>query len=238
MLGNVPKTQRTTWIQATYIIALWAYVSLLVQCIKKQKEKLSSSPVAVVLTIVWIVVVFLCFGLYKKAIYDYYFGILYFIPFLLFGIAFAQSLKHPVYKYFGFAAYAGLIVLNIWGAPFRFEPNNQLGQTKLIANEVLSHTEGKPFNFALVSSGNSDHAYRYFFEIWGRSPVTIENSDVDPARSTVTSQLLVVCEDTSCQPVGNSLWEIAGFGRAEIAGVWDVSVVKVYRLIRYQGEVL
>jgi hypothetical protein len=63
--------------------------------------------------------------------------------------------------------------------------------------------------------------------------VTIENLAVDPLRKSVTDQLLVVCEDPTCQPLGNALWEIAGFGRAEIVGQWDVSVVKVYKLRHY-----
>ncbi|OGG29334.1 hypothetical protein A3A63_04380 [Candidatus Gottesmanbacteria bacterium RIFCSPLOWO2_01_FULL_46_9] len=99
---------------------------------------------------------------------------------------------------------------------------------------MLDKTGGSPFNFALITGGNSDQAYRYFFEIWGRPPVTIENPGVDPSRQTVTDQLLVVCEYPDCEPLGNSLWEVAGFGRAEIAGSWDVSVVKVYKLIHYQ----
>ena len=134
----------------------------------------------------------------------------------------------------GYGIVTGLVLYNWLGMPFRFEPNNQLGQVERIAEDVINNTDGKPFNFALISGGNSDHAYRYFFELWGRSPITIENAVLDPVRQTVTDQLLIVCEDISCQPLGNSLWEVAGFGRAEIEKEWYVSVVKLYKLIPYQ----
>ena len=67
-------------------------------------------------------------------------------------------------------------------------------------------------------------------------PVTIQNIAIDPKRTSVTDQLFVVCESLPCHPLGASLWEISGFGRAEIVGEWQVSVVKVYKLIRYQEK--
>ena len=79
---------------------------------------------------------------------------------------------------------------------------------RTIAEFVLSKTDNKPFNFALITPGNSDHAYRYFFEMENRDPVTIENDVVDPDRKTVTDQLLIVCEH-ECSPLGHPLWEVA-----------------------------
>lgn len=175
------------------------------------------------------------FGLYRKNIYDYYFGIMFAFPFITVALV-ADSIRSvgKYGKYLSIGLVAALAVFLWDGRPFKFEPNRQLAQVESIAASVVSHAGGKPFNFALISGGNSDHAYRYFFEIWNKSPVTIENKDIDPARKTVTDQLLVVCEQLPCEPLGNSLWEVAGFGRAEIAGVWDVSVVKIYKLVHYQ----
>jgi hypothetical protein len=36
--------------------------------------------------------------------------------------------------------------------------------------------------------------------------------------------------------LGNSLWEIAGFGRAEIEQKWTVSVVEIYKLVHYKEK--
>ena len=45
---------------------------------------------------------------------------------------------------------------------------------KTIADFVMTKTNAKPFNFALITGGNSDYAYRYFFTIWNHPPVTIQ----------------------------------------------------------------
>jgi hypothetical protein len=74
-------------------------------------------------------------------------------------------------------------------------------------------------------------------EIWGSKPVTIQNFEKDPERKSVTDQLFVVCEVRDCKPLGHSLWEIAGFGRAEIAGRWPApGGITVIKLIRYTGR--
>ena len=108
-----------------------------------------------------------------------------------------------------------------------------LKNTQTIARFIFEKAEGRPYNFALIAGKNSDHAYRYFLEVWGNPPVTVENPLSDPARKTVTTQLLVVCEEKVCQPLGHPLWEIAGFGRAEIEGEWQISTARVFRLIPY-----
>jgi hypothetical protein len=129
-----------------------------------------------------------------------------------------------------------IILLNLQGIPFRYPANRQLNQMETIAKFVNDKTGGKPFNFALITGGNSDHAYRYFFTIWGHPPITIQNAQNDPQGKTVTGQLLVVCESLPCKPLGNSLWEIAGFGQADIVGRWDVSVVQIYKLVHHKGK--
>jgi hypothetical protein len=157
------------------------------------------------------------------------------VPFLFVGffISFLFS-KKIFFKTIASLILLILIFVNLWGIPFQYAPNRQLNQMETIAKFVNDKTEGKPFNFALITSGNSDHAYRYFFTIWGHQPTTIENSQNDPQRKTVTNQLFVVCESLPCYPLGNSLWEIAGFGQTDIAGHWDVSVVEVYKLIHHK----
>jgi hypothetical protein len=64
----------------------------------------------------------------------------------------------------------------------------------------------------------------------------VENPTIDPQRQTVTEQLFVVCEEKVCQPLGHSLWEIAGYGRAEIVDEWRVGLFQVFKLVPYRGE--
>jgi len=188
------------------------------------------------LLLIWFSTVVLLFGFYQKAIYDYYFGIMFTLPFLLMGFLMYAVWKTRFGKVPVLILWGWLVFFNWQGRPFLYPPNNQLSQAKRIADTVLAHTDGKPFNFALMTGSNSDHTYRYFFEISHRTPVTIENDQIDPKRTTVTDQLIVICELSDCKPLGNSLWEIAGFGRAEITGEWDVPFVKIFRLVHYTGK--
>jgi 4-amino-4-deoxy-L-arabinose transferase-like glycosyltransferase len=245
-LNNLPRTQAYSWLIASYGVALvtigflvWFIVrnwKLFVSNVSKKHEIIESKKTALLLLCIWFLAVILLFGFYKKGIYDYYFGIIFTAPFLMFGYFFDFLYKKRIWKWVACMCWLGLCLLNWQGRPFRYPPNNQLAQAELIAKTAFEKTEGKPFNFALVTATNSDHAFRFFFERWGHPPVTIENAVIDPDRATVTDQLIVICEDQNCQPLGHSLWEIAGFGRAEIAGVWEVPFVKIYKLVHYKEQ--
>ncbi len=188
----------------------------------------------ILLLCVWVGIVIGLFGFYQRAIYDYYFTILFAFPFLFLGMMAQWVWSNKNARLPVILLWAGLIIFNWQGRPFVYPPNNQLEQVKTIARTAFEQTNGEPFNFALLTDGNSDHAYRYFFEIWGNAPVVIENTDIDPARKSVTKQLIVICETINCQPLGHPLWEVAGFGRAQIAGTWDAPFVKIYKLVPYE----
>ena len=52
----------------------------------------------------------------------------------------------------------------------------------------------------------------------------------------ITEQLLVICESKTCEPQGHPIWEIAGFGRAEIANEWESKYgIKIFRLTHWPG---
>ncbi|HWY79877.1 MAG TPA: glycosyltransferase family 39 protein [Candidatus Sulfotelmatobacter sp.] len=192
----------------------------------------------VILLSVWLVLGVLLFGLYKKPIYDYYLVFMFPLPFLLIANLIGQAieLKKGALQYgiaLGAFLFIGIFGYNLYFQPFQYEPNRQKAQTEEISKFVISQTDKQPFNFALLSAGNgnSDYAYIYYLTILNHAPVTIENSMVDPQRKTVTDQLMIVCEDIKCKPLGNSLWEVAGFGQATVWKNWDVSVVKVYKMV-------
>ena len=223
------------WYYGTIVLAVLAVGLLLFTFIKTVQKR--ETFLRYSLFILWLGVGVFLFGFYKKQIYDYYFSFLFPLPFLLVGALIAWSWsKQLIFKALGILLLLVLFVLNIQGEPFRYEPNRQMQQVAAIARRVFDEAHNKPFNFALITGGNSDHAYRYFLTIWGNPPVTILNPAVDPQRKSVTSQLLVVCEELPCHPEGASLWEVAGFGRAQIVGHWDVSVVQVYKLEHYYGK--
>ena len=109
------------------------------------------------------------------------------------------------------------------------EQNKIINQTETVADFVIEKSQGQPYNFALITDSNSDHAYKYFLDIKGKKPQELE--------TMVTDQLLVVCESQICAPLGHPIWEIAGFGRAEIAGEWEIQNIgiRVFRLTHWPG---
>ncbi|MCL4418770.1 glycosyltransferase family 39 protein [Patescibacteria group bacterium] len=249
LMGYPPPEQVT--INQHFNLALWFYAALLLGIVsllillfklfraiaprKKELGQRFSDFSKLSLLFLWFFIGIVLFGFYKKSIYDYYFGFMFPLPFLLVGNTIDFFIrKNKAFLVLAIAVLLSITVLNLNGIPFRYQPNRQLKQVETISRFVVDKTGNKPFNFALITGGNSDHAYRYFFTIWQRSPMAIEAPQLDPERKSVTDQLLVVCEALPCHPLGHSLWEIAGFGRAEIVGEWDVSVVKVYKLIHYK----
>jgi len=220
-----------TMVLCVVCIAGW----LSVPWITNRKSK-SSWFYGCTLLSVWFVIPLFLFGFYTKGIYDYYFGIFFAVPFIGISLLLRFLARSSIGKLIAVVLFGILFWFNWLGRPFVYPPNNQLGQTEKIARAALQRTDGKPYNFALMTGGNSDHAYRYFFEIWGSPPVTIENIALDPERKSVTEQLIIICELQECRPLGDSLWEIAGFGRAEIADEWQVSFVKILKLVHYMEE--
>ena len=201
-------------------VFFWARLSL-------RSNKFSKKQAILLL---WISLGSLLFGFYQKPIYDYYLGFLYPAPFLLIGLVVENVKKNKIF----FSAFLSLILI-IFGLNFKDSPafggaNRQVENTKENVRMLLEQTGEKPFNFALIANGNSDHAYRYFMEVWGREPVELTHDS-----ESITEQLMVICENRDCQPRGHSLWSIAGFGRAEIVGEWYTDDgKKIIKLIHYE----
>ncbi|HSW96196.1 MAG TPA: glycosyltransferase family 39 protein [Candidatus Saccharimonadales bacterium] len=225
------------WIAFIVIIAIGSVTLLIKQIIVAYIKRTEKSSLQLLLVILWLFIGILFFGIYKRQIYDYYFGFMFPLPFLLVAnlLVFLWKKNYPT-KILSVIIFLTLFILNIQGIPFRYPPNKQLEQMKTIAQFVNEKTDNKPFNFALITGGNSDHAYRYFFTMWNHEPVTIQNAVIDPKRATVTNQLFIVCESLPCKPLGNPLFEIAGFGQADIADHWTVRVVEVYKLVHHKKK--
>lgn len=221
--------------ELTKLFIILLFVVLIIyfkKFLKRKEEKLAFKII-----IIWLVMGAISFGLYHGVIYDYYFGSLFALPFILCGMMLFTFWKYAkITKVLAVLIFSAICYLFIIKSPLLLTPNNLLANTRKIAEYVYKEKGDKPYNFALIAGQNSDHAYRYFLELWGYPPVTIENPTIDPQRKTVTDQLLVVCEEKVCQPEGHSLWEIAGFGRAKITSQSPVVTAQVFRLIKYNKE--
>lgn len=240
LVGNFPPPEQVSlknnmifiWHHFILYLGLVSLGFFIFQTLNQYKKKTQFNKYLIVSC--WFLTGVGLFAFYRKPIYDYYFGFMFALPFFLVGNLISSLWQKPgLARLVSVVIFLVLVGLNIKGIPFRHPPNRQLDQVKGIARFVFDKTEGKPFNFALITGGNSDHAYRYFFELWDNPPVTIETFEKDPDRKTVTDRLFVICE-TPCSPLGHPLWEIAGFGQATISGKWDVSVVSLYKLDHYR----
>lgn len=166
---------------------------------------------------------------YSGQIFDYYFGFMFPAPFFVLGVLAGEYWQKNIFKliFLSFTIFAFSLFLNggFWQSP----PNRLIHQTQSVADFVIQKAHGKPYNFALISGHNSDHAYRYFLEIKGTKPVELE--------TMVTDQLLIVCESKKCAPLGYPSWEIAGFGRGELNGEWELPDIgiRVLRLTHWPG---
>jgi len=204
------------------------------------KNRISDSRFKVKATLlaVWLIVGLFGIGSYKGTLYDHYFGYLYPLPFILLAITFNQIFQMELFGVIVAAlgicvlAYFSITHLYLWQPP-----NNMLDQVREIDRVVLAYSDGQPYNLGLISTYNSDFGYRYFLEIWGKPPVTIENPQIDPARKTPTGHLIVICESKKCEPLGNPVWEIAGFGRADIVTQTSGPAgITIFKLVHYTGK--
>lgn len=180
--------------------------------------------------LVWFVGGLATLRYYTGQIFDYYFGFMFPAPFLLTGLLISLVWKNTIAKFVTIVLVAAAIAWFVKNGFYSFAPNRLIYQTKNVADFVIEKTDNKPYNFALITDSNSDHAYRYFLEIENYKPLELE--------TMITDQLLVVCESKkSCSTLGHPLWEIAGFGRAQIEGEWEIPNIgiKVIKLTHWSG---
>lgn len=174
---------------------------------------------------VWLGVGLLGLSFYQGSIYDHYLGFLNPVPFLLLGsltsINFIKSKKLITYGLVFLVLC--LTIVNLQKSPLRNSPGNQLKRTQDIAKFIISKSENKDFNFALLAKSNYDSAYQFYLDQYGHKPKQVPFDKTD--------QLFVVCEDLPCDPTHSPKYEIAAFGWSKINWQEDRNGVRVYMLI-------
>lgn len=210
----------------TPIVSILVLIPLVFSLYKffKKKEQIQWS---IFVLGIWLIIGLIGISLFKLEVFDHYLGYLSSVPFLLLGgVIYLLNNKWKVIVTVAIISVLGF--LNLQKNLLFKVPNNQLARTEEISRFVIEEAENKPFNFALISKNNYDSAYQFYFYIHGHEPkiVPIE----------ITDQLLVVCEDEICKPVGNSKYEIAGFGWTLIDKETDFAGVKIFRLIHNPAQ--
>jgi 4-amino-4-deoxy-L-arabinose transferase-like glycosyltransferase len=188
---------------------------------------------ALILIITWIFFGIFGLSIYNQPIYDHYLGFIFAAIFIYFGGI--CQLLYQEKKFFGIIFIpifcVLLIVTNISNNAFRHPPNRQMDNTISVARKIAEESKGEKFNLAVIAERNYEGAYQYFLEAWNAPFVMI-----DPQRyqETVADQLFVVCEYEEiekCQPTSNPKPEVANFGWSKIDKEWDISGVKLYKLL-------
>ncbi len=223
-LEDMAKFTGTIFTKIVFWILAAGSIFTLAKNWQNAKKRLVSS-----ICVVWFLGGLAILRFYSGQIFDYYFGFMFPAPFFAYGVLAGEHWRKNIFKlvFISFTIFALTLFLNrgFWQNP----PNRLINQTQRVADFVIQKAQGKPYNFALISEHNSDHAYRYFLEIKGAKPVELE--------TVITDQLLIVCESKKCAPLGYPSWEIAGFGRGELNGEWELRDIgiRVMRLTHWPG---
>lgn len=201
---------------APYLSAIFALliIYLIYYFFKNKKDKTTKYAKLVG---IWLLIGVGGLGLYKQHIYSHYFGFLFPVVFMVTALCISKT------KYIGYCFLAILIFLSLKENPLRYQPNNQLGVTREIVNNIIKDSDNKPFNFSLLAKMNYADPYLYFFE----------NSKLVDTHNQVTDQLYVVCEpfQIDCNPINNPEWGIASFGWAKIDKQWKKNDITIFKLI-------
>ena len=202
-------------------------VFLLWLLFNSKKLTINHQPLTIIL--VWLGFALLGLGLYKKEIYDHYYGFFFPAPFILIGGIFQFIFEKKRTKLLLYFAIFCLASVNLWNTPVRYPPNFQLQRSEHIAKFIEEKSAGERFNIATISERNNRDVYQYFLTLWGAQVVDTDPSAVE---YTVTNQLFVVCEKPKekCDPVHDPSAWITNFGWTKIVDQWEVSGVNIYKL--------
>lgn len=190
-----------------------------------ETEKIPSRA-AITTILFWTLGVF-GISLYKGQLHYHYFQYLFPAPFLILAMV-LSTFKNKRTQRFIASFFLLPISFLLYNQHIWTRGSNLIDQTAAVADQVVALAGDQEFNFALITPGNSDHAYRFFLELKGHKPVPIEDK--------VTEQLIIVCEmeAVDCKPLGHPLWEIAAFGRAEVRQVYSYQEnVNLFRLTHH-----
>ncbi len=181
------------------------------------------------LLMAWILLGICGLGLYRHELIDHYFGFLFPAWFILFGLMVSFLIDRKKYlRIIGLVLLSASIIFSAIENPLRFPANNQLSSTKRVVDFIISQSDGKSFNLALLAKRNYDPPYRYYFDL--------KNAPLKNLHDELTDQLFVICEDLDeeCKPLGNSFWDVAAFGMARTEQGWLFGNVEIYKLVHSQ----
>jgi len=166
------------------------------------------------------------FSILSSARYPHYYGSIYLSFFVMCAYLFG-SIPKKAYS----AALLGFLIsvyIALNAKQYSFingRPSNQIEYAEHIAESIAPHIDNKPFNFATYPiEFTSEDTFLYFLEKQGLKVANREAREV-------TDQMYVLCDREPCRILDSHSWNIEMFGKARIDTMWEVSGVKIYRLL-------
>lgn len=223
LLENISSLKQTIFTKIAFWTIAIGNIFLLLKYFKNKEKRLTFS-----VGLIYFLGGLFFLNYYSGQIFDYYYGFMFPAPFVALGILISAFWKNIITRIVTVLVFGATIAYFVLHGFYTHPPNRLINQTESVADFVIEKSQKLPYNFALITDHNSDHAYRYFLEIKNRRPTQLEE--------LVTDQLLVVCEG-KCAPLGNPIWEIAGFGPGEIIGEWELPEIGIYvfKLTHWSG---
>lgn len=197
-----------------------------------KKKLFSKSPIALLMA--WILIGVFGLAFVQRDVYDHYMGFLFPAPYLLLASLTKEALgtRGLVKKTIAYCllpiAFIFLVLANLLNSPLKDNPPRQLQRSKAVSDKILSESQSKKFNLAVLAESNYEDGYRYFLEVNGAEVLHADIWD----KNTISNELFVVCEKPAekCDPTHSSKAEIVNFGWTKIDNSWEINGVMLYRL--------
>src|SRR3989338_4900419 len=162
--GNI-FLEELTKLKGTFLTTLAFWIMVLSGLFGLFKNWRTEKKLMFSIGIIWFLGGLAGLRFYRGQVFDYYFGFMFPAPFLLAGLIFSLGWSKNILKIASIIVTLFAVIWFALNGIYRSPPNRLIDQTEAVANFVIEKSEGKSFNFALISDHNSDHAYRYFLEI-------------------------------------------------------------------------
>lgn len=186
-----------------------------------------------ILLFAWMLFALIGFGIYKQNIYDHYFGFVFAVPFLMYGVFVDGFMKlNKFTKFIGVFLTLYLIYLSLINSPLGHTPNYQLRRAGNVADKIAMEAGENEYNLAVLAERNYQDGYKYFLLNKGSKVIEIDAQKPE----TIKDQLFVVCEmvPEKCDPPHSPRAEVANFGWSKVSEQWIVDGVLIYKLIHTQ----
>jgi len=133
-----------------------------------------------ILLFAWMLFALIGFGIYKQNIYDHYFGFVFAVPFLVYGVFVVGFMKlNKFTKFIGVFLTLYIIYLGLTNNPLRLTPNNQLRRANNVAEKIATEAGKLEYNLAVLAERNYQDGYKYFLLNKGSKVVEIDAQKPD-----------------------------------------------------------